>query len=270
MSFFRTQNPWMLAAGAGNDLGRTYANTMIEMARIKAAQQQAAQNESLQMAQFQRMNQRDDQAQQNWQQAFGERTANNALINEERGLNMDLLKERIRQAKLEPMTTGNPMSERRFTNSLLNQAISLTPKEYDAKQNELPPTLNPVWGAMEEAITMGVPGATEWASIQPTMQVNPGVPSQKTWNPLTWANPGAQAPSTNYLVGSMLSPNVIQTLNENPGLLEWAKSQGLPTEGLASRLQGNMPLEWGQQRVPQGPQSAGAKTVGKYKILEIK
>jgi hypothetical protein len=46
MSIFRTQNPWLLAAGAGQDVGRTYASSLVDMARIRAAQKESAEQQA--------------------------------------------------------------------------------------------------------------------------------------------------------------------------------------------------------------------------------
>lgn len=46
MSFFRTPNPWLLAAGAAHNVGQTYGNTMVDIARIRAMQDAQAREDA--------------------------------------------------------------------------------------------------------------------------------------------------------------------------------------------------------------------------------
>lgn len=265
--YTRTQNPWLLAAGAGGGLASVYSEAMTRIAQIRAQQEQQAQQQQMAQQMFgykQQQDSVDNQFRERQLKQQGDYQTGMLKNASERN---DVMAENAMLRALFGSASGGSVAKNPndVPTSTLNQVAGIQGHSIDKARamlprvgvGEMPVQINPASGMAQapnllQAMVQAGRTPDEAASAISSFWTQQPQPNVTTNMVPTWGGLGADkaVPQTNSWNSATVNTNaVLEAIARNPALAQAFGQAGLPTNS-----------------VPQGQTNAQLR-IGRFNVI---
>lgn len=269
MPILRSQNPWLIASGAADGLGSTYANAIVQMAQLKAAQAQRQQELAMQQRHYDMSRQQMAQEQDYRNRALSEteRFHTGELANRDEA---NRIREQLGMMASQLRDTQEQLKKSQFTQGVRGQFLRIPSDAVKSAQDEA--GLRPDF--TKWPVTSIAPQVQNAAVLGNALLQAGGDPSTIADNLRGLINPQSRfdvtpaqtnmVPSRFFGQHAVISPAVTNGIQVLPGQPDPAAMFNVTNN--APQLGDIIKQFLGQ--APQMPQT-NAPVVGKYKILSV-